>query len=238
MDFRPQAPSHFLRRQRNNNRAGSFLVIGVFMLGPHVGHCSQVTSNQLYEGLKVAGVDLVAQPQTDVEVLRPLVTQKAGQSYSAAEIQKTLAALEATKKFTSVDVEVRVEAEGLRVRFLLEPVYYVGTILFPGAAKAFSYTRLFQAVNYPAQEPYEAARADQGAASLRRWLAQQGYFAAQVKVEMKMDAARKLADISTSSPWVRTPSWARSKSRGRRLTRLRRSTPLCILCVLVCTVRI
>src|ERR1017187_1472830 len=176
MDFRLQALSPLLRPQRNIKRAGSILVISVFMLCPPVGHGAQVTSNQLYEGLKVVGVDLVAQPQTDVDVFRPLVTQKAGQPYAAAEIQKTLAALQGTGKFTKVDVEVRVEAEGLRVSFLLEPVYYVGTITFPGAERAFSYTRLFQAVNYPSQEPYEAARADEGATALKRRFAQQGYF--------------------------------------------------------------
>jgi outer membrane protein assembly factor BamA len=68
-------------------------------------------------------------------------------------------------------------------------------IYFPGATKVFSYQRLLQAVNYPAQEPYQLVLARRGEATLRRFLVQQGYFAAQVKVEPKLDPAHKLADI-------------------------------------------
>ena len=150
---------------------------------------------QLYEGLVVSSVDLVAQPLMNPDALQPLVAQKAGTPYSTAEIQKTVSALKATGKFTRVRVEVKPEAEGLRVTFILEPVFYVGMIYFPGATNEFSYPRMLQVVNYPAQEPYEARRAAEGETSLTHFFAQQGYFEAQVKVETKLDQARKLADI-------------------------------------------
>jgi hypothetical protein len=47
------------------------------------------------------------------------------------------------------------EQSGLRLEFILEPAYYLGIIEFPGALKAFSYTRLLQTINYPAGEPYD-----------------------------------------------------------------------------------
>ena len=115
----------------------------------------------------------------NVEGVRPLVAQKADTPYSTAEVQKTAAALQGTGKFTKVDVEVNPEADGLRVTFILEPAFYVGMIDFPGATKVFSYQRLLQVVNYPAQEPYQAARAGRGEARLTRFFAQQGYFRAQ-----------------------------------------------------------
>ena len=156
---------------------------------------AQNALTQLYEGLQVSAVNLVAQPTIQVEAFRPLVAQKAGTPYSAAQIQKTVTALEGTGKFSKVDVDVQPAAEGLRVTFLLEPVYYVGVIYFPGATTAFSYSRLLQTVNYPKQEPYEAARANQGQVLLTRFLAQQGYFEAKVKVETRLDENRKLANI-------------------------------------------
>jgi outer membrane protein insertion porin family len=189
---RPDSRSH---RQRNTPRAGLIVAFLVSISCSTVSRCAQQAPPQLYEGLKVSSVDLVARPMMNVEVFRPLVAQKAETPYSAAEIQKTVAALQETGQFSRVEVEVKPEAEGLRVTFIMEPVFYVGMIYFPGATKVFSYPRLLEVVNYPAQEPYEAARAGEGETSLTRFFAQQGYFAARVKVGTKLDQARKLVDI-------------------------------------------
>jgi outer membrane protein assembly factor BamA len=175
--------------------AGLILAFLLSILCPTITQSAPQAPAQLYEGLKVSTVDLVAQPLMNVEGLRPLVAQKADTPYSSAEIQKTAAALQGTGKFTKVEVEVNPEADGLRVTFILEPAFYVGMIYFPGATKVFSYQRLLQVVNYPAQEPYQAARAGSREASLTRFFTQQGYFGAHVKVEEKLDQACKLADI-------------------------------------------
>ena len=174
-----------------------FLILAfvVSILCSSLSRAAQQAPAELYEGLKVSTVELVAQPTINVEDLRPLVAQKAGTAYSTAAIQKTAAALQGTGKFTKVEVEVKPDAEGLRVTFILEPAFYVGMIYFPGATKVFSYQRLLQVVNYPAQEPYEADRARRGEAALTRFFTEQGYFLAHVKVEEKLDPPRKLADI-------------------------------------------
>ncbi len=165
------------------------------MTFPTAGRSAQQAPTELYEGLKVSNVDLVAQPLLNVEAFQPLVAQKAGTPFSTADIRKTAAALQGTGKFSRIGVEIKPEAEGLRVTFILEPAFYVGMIYFPGATNAFSYQRLLRVVNYPAQEPYEAARADRGESSLTQFFTEQGYFTAQVKVETKLDQPRKLADI-------------------------------------------
>jgi outer membrane protein assembly factor BamA len=195
MDLDLTALLVILHRQRNAVPTGLILTFLVSISCSTITRSAQQAPTQLYEGLKVSTVDLVAQPMMNVEVFRPLVAQKAEAPYSTADIQKTVAALEGTGKFSKIEVELKPEAEGLQVTFIMEPVFYVGMIYFPGATKVFSYQRLLQVVNYPTQEPYEAAWADQGKSSLTRFFAQQGYFAAQVKVETKLDQARKLADI-------------------------------------------
>ena len=77
----------------------------------------------------------------------------------------------------------------------MEPVFYSGTILFPGATKVFSYPRLLQVVDYPEQVPYEASRAEQGEPRLTKFFSRQGYFRARVKVATKLDPDRRLANI-------------------------------------------
>ncbi len=148
-----------------------------------------------YEGQKVAVVDLVAKPNVDVEALRPLVLQKEGETFSTEKVQSAMAALQQTGNFSKVEVEVTPQASGLRVMFVLQPVYYLGMIYFPGALEAFSYPRLLQAVNYPPQEPYDESRVKAAEPALQRFLAENGYFAAQVQSESKLDEARLLADV-------------------------------------------
>jgi outer membrane protein insertion porin family len=148
-----------------------------------------------YEGQKVAVVKLVAKPGVDVEALRPLAVQKEGEAYSAEKVQSTVAALQQTGQFSKIDVEVTPEATGLRVMFVMQPVYYVGMINFPGALETFSYPRLLQVVNYPTQEPYDESRVKAAEPALQRFFANNGYFAAQVESETKLDHTRQLVDV-------------------------------------------
>ena len=184
-----------MRRDRNPVRAGWALAFLFSILCPTITRSAPQAQAQLYEGLKVSTVDLVAEPLMNVEELRPLVAQKADAPYSTAEIRKTSEALQGTGKFTKVEVEVTPGTAGLRVTFILEPAFYVGMIYFPGATKVFSYQRLLQVVNYPAEEPYQADRAARGESALTRFFAQQGYFVAHVKMEGKLDQPRKLVEI-------------------------------------------
>ncbi len=156
---------------------------------------AQQTADQLYNGLKVTKVVLVAQPSTNLDLLRPLVAQKESSPYSNADIQKSAAALQATGKFTRVEVEVNPEVDGLRVTFILEPAFYIGMINFPGATKDFTYQRLLQVVSYPPQEPYEADQARQGERKLKRFFTREGFFAVDVKVDSKFDEARQVANL-------------------------------------------
>ena len=166
------------------------LLCGATILG------AQDPAVQLYEGLHVATVQLVAEPSVRVEDYQPLVAQKAGANYSTADVNRTVAALQATGKFSKIDTQVEPGTDGLRVTFLLEPVYYVGMIYFPGATKAFSYPRLLETVNYPKRDPYQADRVTQGKTLLARFLTEHGYFAAQVVAETAFDEVHKLANIT------------------------------------------
>jgi outer membrane protein insertion porin family len=148
-----------------------------------------------YEGEKVAIVDLVARPSVDVEHLRSLVLQKSGEPYSNQKVQSSIVALKRTGQFSKVEVEVTPETAGLRLAFVMEPAFYIGMIYFPGAAKVFSYTRLLQVVNYPAQEPYEASRVRDAEGALLQFFVNNGYFVAHVQSETKFDAAHQLADL-------------------------------------------
>jgi outer membrane protein insertion porin family len=171
----------------------SLLILSAFF--PARLPAQQARQPASYEGEKVAFVDLVVRPGMDVEALRSLILQKAGEPYSNEKVQSSIATLKQTGRFSKVDIEVIPEAGGLRVAFVAQPAFYIGMIYFPGAVRVFSYPRLLQAVNYPAQEPYEASRVKDAELALRRFFSDNGYFTAQVQSETKLDEAHLLADL-------------------------------------------
>jgi len=148
-----------------------------------------------YEGQQVATVYLVARPDIDVDSLRSVVLQGANQPYSKELIQKSIAALQGTGRFSKVELNVIPEQDGLRLEFILEPAYRIGIIDFPGALKAFSYTRLLQTVNYPLEEPYEKNRVEDGRKALEQFLIHNGYFLATVEPSSRVDDAQQLVNV-------------------------------------------
>ena len=156
------------------------------------------TPQPVYEGQTVGAIDLIGNPHRDVEALRPLVEQKAGQPYSQSKVEASIAALERTGQFPKVEVNVVPDASGLRLNFLLEPAYCLGVIDFPGASKFFPYARLLQVVNLPDEDPYDKARVILGQQALQKFLEDNGYFQATIKTNTNIDDAHQLVNLTFS----------------------------------------
>ena len=150
----------------------------------------------LYNGQPVSAIDLVGNPHRDMEPLRPLVVQKAGQPYSQADVEASIRALERTGLFPKVQVTVVPDPSGLRLNFLLEPAYYLGMINFPGAIKEFSYTRLLQVVNLLDEDPYDKARVDVAQQALQDFLRHNGYFQAVIQTDSQIDDVHQLVHLN------------------------------------------
>lgn len=146
-----------------------------------------------YDGENVSAVDLIANPHRDVEPLRSLVQQKAGQPYSEAKVEASIAAL--TQQFPKVQVSIVPEISGLRLNFLLEPAYYLGVIRFAGAEQ-FPYTRLLQSVDLGDQEPFDKERLPLTQESLQKFLRHNGYFQATVQITQETDDAHQLVNLT------------------------------------------
>jgi len=148
-----------------------------------------------YEGQKVATVELVANPKISVDSLRSLVQQKIDEPYSTSKIEATISALRGTGRFSNVEIDVKPEPGGLRVTFTLEPALYFGIFDFPGATKAFSYTRLLQVVDIPNQTPFKQDVVAKAEGNLRQFFVSAGYFQAEVQPEPQVDETHLLANV-------------------------------------------
>ncbi|PYX09130.1 MAG: hypothetical protein DMG88_07465 [Acidobacteria bacterium] len=167
------------------------LIAGFPLLG------AQTTSQQVsYQGQMVGSVELVSDPRINVDPYRGLVEQKAGEPYSNEKVQASIAALQKTERFSKVEVSVKPDPAGLQVSFVLEPVFYIGVLQFPGAVKVFSYTRLLQVANLPDENVYEKAQIPKSEAALLKLFEDNGYFRAKVQTDTQLDEHNQLANIT------------------------------------------
>ncbi|MBI4460944.1 MAG: BamA/TamA family outer membrane protein [Acidobacteria bacterium] len=149
-----------------------------------------------YEGQKVASVDLVARPSINVERLRSLIQQKAGEPYSSSKVGESIDALERTRLFAKVEPKVTPLASGLQVEFVLQPAFYIGMIRFLGAEKTFEYSRLLQVLNFPQQELYDEDRLVEAETALQQFLVGSGYFLSTVRTAVEFHEENQLADLT------------------------------------------
>ncbi len=148
-----------------------------------------------YEGQRVTSVELAGHPDLNVASLMPLVSLRPGEKYSQAKIDASIAALQKTGQFKAVELEVRPEANGVRVLFVLQPAVYFGMYRFPGAEKHFTYSRLLQVANYPPRGAYTPVDVEDAADSVHKFLQRSGYFQSKVNTEVQTDKVHGIANV-------------------------------------------
>ena len=125
-----------------------------------------------YEGQNVSIVEIAGQPNLDTARLTPFLAQRAGQPFSQAKVDQTIAALKHAGPFHDVQLEVRPDQNGIQVLFVLQPALYFAMYEFPGATSRFPYSRLLQVANYPPRGEYTHLEVRQAQESLQRFYRQ------------------------------------------------------------------
>lgn len=159
-------------------------------------NAQRMPATGIFEGQPVIAVDLIARPDLNTATFNHLVVQQAGQPYSTQKIEESIAALKAAGEFKSVETNVVPEQGGLRLELFLEPVFYVATFEFPEAARIFNYVQLLGVVQYPPGEPYEKSQVEHAIPALQHFFADNGYFAATVRVETGVDEQQQLVTVT------------------------------------------
>ena len=173
---------------------GLFLFLSTASMAQTTGPQSS-SAPTTYNGQTVSSIELVTDPHIDGSGYRGLIRQQTGQPYSAKLVQASMDALQQTHRFNKVEIEVKPQPNGLALRFVMEPAFYMGVVEFPGGVKHFSYTRLMQVANLPNEEPYDPKIPAAGTAALEDFFHHTGYFEAQVREETRFDNEHQLADV-------------------------------------------
>src|ERR1700751_1637967 len=78
-----------------------------------------------YEGQNVVSIELAGQPDLNTNELLPFIKQHANEPLAQAKVDETIAALKG-RGFQQVELDLRPEADGIRVFFVLQPAIYFG----------------------------------------------------------------------------------------------------------------
>jgi outer membrane protein insertion porin family len=149
-----------------------------------------------YEGQNVVSVEIAGRPDLNQEQLRPLLVQHEGQPFSREKVDQSISALKTSGKVKEVVLEVRPQANGIRILLICQPAMSYGLFDFPGAAGRFPYSRLLQVSDYPPRGAYSAVDIENAQKSLVKFFQQNGYFEAQVKPEIQTDTTHGLVSVN------------------------------------------
>src|SRR6266478_6437966 len=191
------APLAASSRKRISPGIARFLILPLLISAFTLAVAAQENQPSTYEGFEgrnVSQVDIAKSPVMNVEVFRPLIKLQPGKPFSMAGIRDSVAALQKTALFSQVQVKVEPEQSGVHVTFLLQPSFYVGMVYFPGA-KAFSYTRMLQAVNIPEQTPFVDELVTKGKDALLQLFQNDGYFEAKINPETQRDEKHLIVNL-------------------------------------------
>ena len=98
--------------------------------------------------------------------------------------------MKAEGSFEDVQLDLRPEAEGVRVLYIVQPAVYFGMYDFTPSGP-FTYARLLQVANYSSKEPYSKVDIQRAENSILKFLQRNGYFEANVESDVKVDAEQR-----------------------------------------------
>ena len=182
------------------------LLLGGFLSVPVVAASAQTqvpaTAPQVqeilpsYEGQNVVSVEIAGRPDLDQRKLTSLLAQREGQPLSRAKIDQSIIALKGSGQLKDVQIEIRPQADGVRVLLVCQPAIYFGIFSFPGADGKFPYSRLLQVSDYPPRGAYSPVDIQNAQTSLLKFFQQNGYFETDVKPETQTDTAHELVNVN------------------------------------------
>lgn len=148
-----------------------------------------------YEGQNVVSIEMAGRPDLDQQKLLPLLVQREGQPFSQEKVNQSIAALKSSGQVKEVQIEIRPQADGVRVLLVCQPAIYFGLFTFPGAEGRFAYSRLLQVSDYPPRGAYSPVDIQRAQASLAKFFQQEGYFESEVKSEIQTDTVHELVNV-------------------------------------------
>ena len=157
------------------------------------------TAQSQWEGRPVLSV--LQQPEEpgeealDAATFQELVTQKAGQPYSAQRIRESIERLYDTGRFSDIRVDAEDSSQGITLRFLTRGRYFIGVVRVSGVEEPPTEAELQSAADLRLGQPFSEMDMPQAEARLRRVLDDDGYFQAKITYRTERFAERQQVNV-------------------------------------------
>lgn len=126
------------------------------------------------------------QPYAEQELLA-LLPFKTGETLDAGKVRAAIERLYATGRYADIQVEAWPAAEGVEVRIVTEPAYFVGRVVVEGAPDPPNAGALAGAARLDPGAPFDQEDLPAAADNLRRVLANHGFFEPNVRHRLEYD---------------------------------------------------
>lgn len=167
------------------------------------------------EGLPVRDIMFAPERQPySREYLMQLVPLKSGEPFRAALARSAIERLYATGRYADIRVEAERQTDGLLLRFVTEPRYFVGHIEATGVPEPPSSGALASAARLDLGAPFDSADLEAALANLRGVLTRHGFFHSQIEPHFDYDPETQQVHIRFEIATSRRARYARPRFEG------------------------
>jgi outer membrane protein insertion porin family len=160
--------------------------------GPQAG-ASGISS---YEGLPIRALEIPGLPPEEAAQMLALSPLKAGEPLTRQALHDAIQALFATGRFADIEAEAERSDNGVTLRFVTVPNYFVGLVMVDGVTTNPTPNQLITASRLKLGELYTAEKLQQATDNIRRMLEENGFHRSQVTSSEQADQVQQQKNIS------------------------------------------
>ncbi len=148
-----------------------------------------------YDGQLVQSVDIEGVSPSDRQHLLDLLPQKSGSVLQRDQVRESIRVLYGTGRFADIEAEVNPAGQGVQLKFVTSPNFFVGSIEVQGASSRPTSNQIVNASKLQLGELFTQEKLNRGLENIRQLLEENGYHRARTTAEEKRNAQTQQADI-------------------------------------------
>jgi outer membrane protein assembly factor BamA len=150
-----------------------------------------------FEGRPIEAIEFepAQQPLTSDEIAKRMPLH-VGEAFQANELRRAIQNLFATGRYADLAVDAAPASDGIVLRFLTKPAYFVGRVVISGEKQPPNNGQLAGATKLRLGAPYSEADRSRAVTAMQNLLRANGFYEAQVESTVRHDERTQSADLS------------------------------------------
>jgi outer membrane protein insertion porin family len=174
------------------------MLVPALMWGKQTGTTAKPAGGQEPWGQKVVAIRLHTDANLSLDEFRERVVQQAGQPLDQEKVSQSLKALYSTGRFIDLSAVAHPASGGLELVFEGKARYFIGIVSVRGTPSSLDVQALVNATRLQLGHPLRKDSLPAALSRLKQSLAENGYYAAQVQVEVERNPGTQEANITFS----------------------------------------